>query len=301
MKVDCARELYKILFILQILATSRRNIYSQVEYLRWLQLRIFHLVIREISTSLRSQVWNYHSNFNCHALNEPNFNSEPLIYASFFTSESVGDWLWLWSWMVLACSAVIVVVGHTTDLGTVDKGAVIVVGINLLNRFVGRQPFTWIFFRSNRNQTIITTSIHSSTGIYDSSLENNFGLSYTESVLFLQISWLLLIFGPVAEYIILSRFLTGLIGGGAHTCTALYCAEIANDNIRGKLSTTYSLLRNSGVLLGYVVGIYVNYIQASMIYIGISILFAMSFIRVPETPQYLLRIGANDVSVLCKT
>lgn len=120
---------------------------------------------------------------------------------------------------------------------------------------------------------------------------------HTESS-FLQISWLLLIFGPVAEYIILSRFLTGVIGGGAHTCTALYFAEIANDNIRGKLSTTYSLLRNSGVLLGYVLGIYVNYIQASMIYIGISILFGISFFFVPATPQYLLRIGADDVSVL---
>lgn len=125
---------------------------------------------------------------------------------------------------------------------------------------------------------------------------------HTKSIpLFQQISWLLLIFGPVAEYIILSRFLTGVIGGGAHTCTALYFAEIANDNIRGKLSTTYSLLRNSGVLLGYVLGIYLNYIQASMIYIIISILFAISFICVPSTPQYLLRIGAIDVSVLCKT
>lgn len=113
----------------------------------------------------------------------------------------------------------------------------------------------------------------------------------------LQISWALLIFGPAAEYIVASRFLTGLVGGGAQTCTALYFAEISDDNIRGKLSTFYSLLRNSGVLLAYVLGIYLNYIQASMVYIGISALFAISFACVPATPQYLLQTGADDVSV----
>lgn len=118
-----------------------------------------------------------------------------------------------------------------------------------------------------------------------------------EIVLYLQLSWLLLIFGPIAECIILSRLLTGLVGGGAQTCTALYFAEISDDNIRGKLSTFYSLLRNLGILLGYVLGICFNYIEASMIYIGISILFAISFICVPATPQYLLQIGADDVSV----
>lgn len=90
--------------------------------------------------------------------------------------------------------------------------------------------------------------------------------------------------------------MTGLVGGAAQTCTALYFAEIADDNIRGKLSTTYSLLRNSGVLLGYVLGVYLNYTQASMVYIGISVLFVISFICVPATPQYLLQIGNDDVS-----
>lgn len=76
----------------------------------------------------------------------------------------------------------------------------------------------------------------------------------------------------------------------------LYIAEIADDDIRGKLGTSYQLSRSFGVLLAYGQGMVMNYIEVSTIYIAISILFAISFFFVPATPQYLLRIGANEVS-----
>lgn len=101
--------------------------------------------------------------------------------------------------------------------------------------------------------------------------------------------------GSVSEYITAARFLGGVSGGGAQICSALYFAEIANDNIRGKLSTSYILSRSLGTLLAYVLGIYMNYIQASIVYIVISLAFAIGFIFIPATPQHLLRIGANDV------
>lgn len=103
--------------------------------------------------------------------------------------------------------------------------------------------------------------------------------------------------GSASEYICAARFLGGVSGGGGQICSALYFAEIANDNIRGKLSTTYILSRSIGTLLAYVLGIYMNYIQASIVYIAISLAFAISFIFVPATPQHLLRIGANDVRI----
>lgn len=79
-------------------------------------------------------------------------------------------------------------------------------------------------------------------------------------------------------------------------CTAIYFAEIANDDIRGRLSTSYALSRNFGILLSYVLGIYMNYIHASMICLVIAVLFAVSFTFMPATPQHLLRRGAIDVS-----
>lgn len=39
-----------------------------------------------------------------------------------------------------------------------------------------------------------------------------------------------------------------------------------------------------------------NYIQMSKIFIGVTALFAISFVFLPATPKYLLQIGADDVS-----
>lgn len=111
----------------------------------------------------------------------------------------------------------------------------------------------------------------------------------------MQLSWFLLIFGSTAEYIVLSRFFTGVVGGGAQTCTALYFAEIADDNIRGKLSTSYALSRNMGILLAYVIEIYINYVQLSMICVAVCVLFTITYYGLPSTPKYLLQIGADDV------
>lgn len=107
-----------------------------------------------------------------------------------------------------------------------------------------------------------------------------------------------MLFGTTAEHLCASRYLTGVVGGGIQTCLTLYIAEIADDNIRGKLGTSYQLSRNMGILLAYTLGIFINYIQVSMVCIGITAIFAISFVCLPATPQYLLRIGADDVSII---
>lgn len=114
--------------------------------------------------------------------------------------------------------------------------------------------------------------------------------------MYLQLSWLILIFGPSADYVIVSRFLSGIVGGGVQTCTPLYFAEIADDNIRGKLSTSFAISRNIGILLVYVLEIYINYVQMSMICVAVCILFVVSYFSLPPTPKYLLQIGADEVS-----
>lgn len=104
-----------------------------------------------------------------------------------------------------------------------------------------------------------------------------------------------MIFGPSAEYIILARYLSGINGGGLQTSTALYFAEIADDNIRGQLSVSYSLSRNIGILFAYVAGMYINYMQLSMICAIICVIFVATYYGLPSTPKYLLQIGADDV------
>lgn len=103
-------------------------------------------------------------------------------------------------------------------------------------------------------------------------------------------------FGTVADHICISRLFAGMVGGGIHTCMSLYLSEIADDHIRGKLGTSYQLSRNLGILFAYILGMFMNYIQMSKVFIGVTAVFAISFVLLPATPKYLLQIGADDVS-----
>lgn len=44
-----------------------------------------------------------------------------------------------------------------------------------------------------------------------------------------QVSWLFLIFGTRPMHLVISRFLSGIVIGGAQTCVFLYVAEIADN------------------------------------------------------------------------
>lgn len=81
----------------------------------------------------------------------------------------------------------------------------------------------------------------------------------------------------------------------------LYTAEIAENNIRGKLGTFHQFSRNFGVLLAYVLGSYIRYVDLSVIYLAITAFFVLSFWFLPSTPQYLLRNGLQKVSKMQRT
>lgn len=67
------------------------------------------------------------------------------------------------------------------------------------------------------------------------------------------------------------------------------------DSIRGQLSTIYHHTRNFGILFAYTLGSSYNYIVSSMIYTGITILFFVTFLLIPATPQYLLQKNNTEV------
>lgn len=200
--------------------------------------------------------------------------------------------------MVFSSSSRTVVIKHPIELRTVNYWAIIMGRLKPTARLNDGLPTLWILFNENRNKAIITDSIRSSSGIVVNHLIRNSKYSIKYNTDWFQLSWVLLIFGTTAEYVIFSRFLSGLVGGAAQTCTALYFAEIANDNIRGRLSTSYAISRNFGILLVYVLEIYINYIRMSMICLVFCAFFAVSYYGLPSTPKYLLQIGADDVRII---
>lgn len=76
---------------------------------------------------------------------------------------------------------------------------------------------------------------------------------------------------------------------------SLYFSETVDDNIRGKIGTSYAISRNVGVLLAYVLEIYISFVHLSWICLAISVIYAISFFCIPSTPKYFLDIGADEV------
>lgn len=68
-----------------------------------------------------------------------------------------------------------------------------------------------------------------------------------------------------------------------------------NLSVRGRLGTMANYARNFGILMAYTVGAYFNYIIASIIHNGITLLFFATFLIAPSTPQYLLQKNQVDV------
>lgn len=199
--------------------------------------------------------------------------------------------------MVFTGSSIITIVRYTVKLWTFNNAATVMVGIDFVAGRGDGESRLRLIDDSYWSKVHATAVNYSAVGNFcvRQSWKN---YQNSKRSIYVQVSWFFLLFGTIAEHICVSRFLTGVIGGGAQTCLTLFIAEIADDHIRGKLGTSAQLSRNMGILLAYVLGIFINYVQVSMIYIAISVLFVISFICVPPTPQYLLRIGADEVIIL---
>lgn len=66
--------------------------------------------------------------------------------------------------------------------------------------------------------------------------------------------------------------------------------------IRGQLSTFFMHGRNIGILIAFALGSYFDYIESTMFFTGITIIFLVAIWFIPSSPQYFLQKGNIDVS-----
>jgi SP family facilitated glucose transporter-like MFS transporter 8 len=104
-------------------------------------------------------------------------------------------------------------------------------------------------------------------------------------------SWLIIILCSSVELIFVARFFAGLSTGGVLLLVPIYVGEISEDCIRGTLASYLAILANVGVLFSYVIGSYTLYHDFAIICLSIPVVFAVTFLWMPETPVYLLRNG----------
>lgn len=109
------------------------------------------------------------------------------------------------------------------------------------------------------------------------------------------LSFLMLVFAKTIILYYIPRFLAGAALGGVFTVLPNFNSEIAEDSIRGAISSSMNIFVVTGPLLSYAVGPYISIMLFSIICAIIPAVFLiLFFLVVPESPYYL--IAANDVN-----
>ncbi|KAG5671420.1 hypothetical protein PVAND_001618 [Polypedilum vanderplanki] len=121
-------------------------------------------------------------------------------------------------------------------------------------------------------------------------LMNKFGrkLTMIGFVLPFIIGWSLLIWAQNFLMMFIGRFILGIAGGAFYIAMPQYTTEIAQNDIRGILGSFLQLQISLGVLFVYTIGAYLTVYRMNIICGICPIIFAISFIFMPETPFYLI-------------
>lgn len=137
--------------------------------------------------------------------------------------------------------------------------------------------------------------------------------------------WLMIIFGRTVANLFVARVIAGWTGGAIQCCILIYVVEIADSRqqltnvldanrfhfffklgfyslwirrIRGTMGTLSAIMRNSGILLAYIIGALLDYNQIPFVFICLPLLFIVNFWFLPSTPQYFIRCGHFEVILL---
>lgn len=103
--------------------------------------------------------------------------------------------------------------------------------------------------------------------------------------------WLLIHFGTNFYWILSARLISGVTSGAVYLALVLFSAEVANDSIRGSLTSLSMLSWNIGALIAYILGAFVEYHIIPYICISMPVIFAVIFIMLPNTPRFYLARG----------
>ncbi|XP_065084145.1 facilitated trehalose transporter Tret1-like [Ochlerotatus camptorhynchus] len=103
------------------------------------------------------------------------------------------------------------------------------------------------------------------------------------------IAWVLVLVADNVYYLMGMRFLLGFSGGVSFMIIPMFIAEIAEDRIRGLLGSTLVFSCNMGILLMYILGGSLSYANIPWIPLVFPIVFLTGFLRIPDTPFYLMR------------
>ncbi|KAF2894808.1 hypothetical protein ILUMI_11365 [Ignelater luminosus] len=116
------------------------------------------------------------------------------------------------------------------------------------------------------------------------------------SALPLGLSWFAIAFTKSVLALCILRFIAGMALAIVITGATTYNGEIADKDIRGKLGTTFNILRLVGSLYVLCVGPFVSYKALALSCSVFPITFAILFYFMPESPYFLVKVGKKDAA-----
>ncbi|XP_002019496.2 facilitated trehalose transporter Tret1 [Drosophila persimilis] len=105
--------------------------------------------------------------------------------------------------------------------------------------------------------------------------------------------WILIYTAQDVTYLYAGRFLAGMSGGGVYVVLPIFIAEIADNDVRGALSSMAMMYVSMGMMIGFALASYLSYYLMPCIIVALPVIFMVSVIGLRETPQYLLRHGRD--------
>lgn len=95
-------------------------------------------------------------------------------------------------------------------------------------------------------------------------------------------------YASTVNHIYVSRLFSGISGAGVFYIVPVYIAEISDKRIRGSLSTSFSVICNTGILVEFILAEYLDFRVAAVLIAIVSFVFLLGMVFMPESPQYLI-------------
>ncbi|WOK95647.1 sugar transporter ERD6-like 4 [Canna indica] len=108
------------------------------------------------------------------------------------------------------------------------------------------------------------------------------------------IGWLAICFAKDSSFLYMGRLLEGFGVGVISYTVPVYIAEIAPQNLRGALGSVNQLSVTIGILLAYLLGMFVNWRLLAVIGILPCTILIPGLFFIPESPRWLAKMGMME-------
>ncbi|PSS31337.1 Sugar transporter ERD6-like [Actinidia chinensis var. chinensis] len=108
------------------------------------------------------------------------------------------------------------------------------------------------------------------------------------------IGWLAISFARDSSFLYMGRLLEGFGVGIISYTVPVYIAEIAPQNMRGALGSVNQLSVTIGIMLAYLLGLFVNWRALAVLGILPCLILIPGLFFIPESPRWLAKMGMTE-------